>query len=101
MTVKACWESVKVEGANVLDKLQALIREGNVRRVVVSQRGRTIAEFPLTVGVVGAVLAPILAAIGAMVALLQDCSIHVERETPVFTDLAVVSEPVSPGPTPS
>src|SRR5829696_8583288 len=47
MTVKACWESVKVEGANVLDKLQALIREGNVRRVVVSQRGRTVAEFPL------------------------------------------------------
>jgi hypothetical protein len=101
MTVKACWESVKVEGANMFDKLQALVREGNVRRVIVSQRGRTIAEFPLTVGVVGAVLAPIVAAIGAMVALLQDCSIHVERETPIVSDPTVVSEPVSSGPTPS
>jgi Domain of unknown function (DUF4342) len=101
MTVKACWESVKVEGANVLDKLQALVREGNGRRVIVSQRGRTIAEFPLTVGVVGAVLAPILAAIGAMVALLQDCSIHVERETPAASELPAVSEPVSPGSTPA
>ena len=69
MTVKACWESIKVEGANILDKLKALVREGNVRRVIVSQGGRTIAEFPLTVGVVGAVFAPILAAIGAMLAL--------------------------------
>ena len=100
MTVKACWESVKVEGANMLDKLQALVREGNVRRVTVSQRGRTIAEFPLTVGVVGAVFSPILAAIGAMVALLQDCTIQVERETVAATDL-VVAEPVAPGPTPS
>ena len=80
MTVKACWESVKVEGANVLDKLQALIREGNVRRVVVSQRGRTIAEFPLTAGVVGAVFAPVLAAVGALVALANDCSIDIQRE---------------------
>jgi hypothetical protein len=103
MTVKACWESVKVEGANLLDKLQALVREGNVRRVIVSQRGRTIAEFPLTVGVVGAVLAPIVAAIGAMVALLQDCSIHVEREAPVASDPVPEPEPepVSAGPTPS
>ena len=82
MTVKTCWESIKVEGANILDKLQALVREGNVRRIIVSQNGRTIAEFPLTVGVVGAVFAPILAAVGAMVALLKDCTIHVERETP-------------------
>jgi hypothetical protein len=90
MTVRSCWESVKVEGANVFDKLQALVREGNVRRVIVSQRGRTIAEFPLTVGVVGAVFAPILAAIGAMVALVQDCTIHVEREASVASEPSVV-----------
>ena len=82
MTVKACWESIKVEGANILDKLNALVREGNVRRIIVSQGGRTIAEFPLTVGVVGAVFAPILAAIGAIVALVQDCTIQVKRATP-------------------
>ena len=82
MTVKACWESIKVEGANLLDKLNALVREGNVRRIIVSQGGRTIAEFPLTVGVVGAVFAPILAAVGAILALVQDCTIQVERATP-------------------
>ena len=82
MTVKACWESIKIEGANILDKLNALVREGNVRRIIVSQGGRTIAEFPLTVGVVGAVFAPILAAIGAILALVQDCTIQVERATP-------------------
>jgi hypothetical protein len=96
MTAKSCWESIKVEGAQMLDKLQALLREGNVRRVIVSQRGRTIAEFPLTVGVVGAVFAPLLAAIGAMVALLQECTIHVERETsPAASEPPVVaSEPM-------
>ena len=82
MTVKACWDSIKVEGANILDKLNALVREGNVRRIIVSQGGRTIAEFPLTVGVVGAVFAPILAAVGAILALAQDCTIQVERATP-------------------
>ena len=82
MTVKACWESIKVEGANILDKLNALVREGNVRRIIVSQGGRTIAEFPLTVGVVGAVFAPVLAAVGAILALVQDCTIQVERATP-------------------
>jgi hypothetical protein len=100
MTVRTCWESVKVEGANVLDKLQALVREGNVRRVIVSQRGRTIAEFPLTVGVVGTVFAPILAAIGAIVALLQDCTIQVERETAAASEPPDVSEPVSPASAP-
>jgi hypothetical protein len=80
MTAKTCWESIKIEGANILDKLVELLREGNVRRVIVKQQGRTIAEFPLTVGVVGAVFAPILAAVSAVVALLQDCTIYIERE---------------------
>ena len=88
MTVKACWESIKVEGANILDKLNALVREGNVRRIIVSQGGRTIAEFPLTVGVVGAVFAPILAAIGAILALVQDCTIQVERAAPAAESTA-------------
>ena len=79
MTVKTCWESIKVEGANIFDKLSDLLREGNVRRVVIEQRGRTVAEFPLTAGVVGAVLAPMLAAVGAIIALIQDCTIHIER----------------------
>ena len=79
MTGKTCWESFKVEGENVADKIKSLIHEGNVRRVIVQHQGRTIAEFPLTAGVVGTVLAPVLAAVGALVALLKDCTIQIER----------------------
>jgi uncharacterized protein DUF4342 len=77
---KTIWESIKTESENVVEKLKQLIHEGNVRRVVIQHQGRTVAEFPLTAGVVGAVLAPVLAAIGAIVALLKDCTIQVERE---------------------
>jgi hypothetical protein len=79
MTEKTYWDSFKAESENVINRIRALIREGNVRRVVIQHQGRTVAEFPLTAGVVGAVLAPVLAAIGALVALLQDCTIQVER----------------------
>jgi hypothetical protein len=73
------WESVKAEGSSMVEKLKQLIHEGNVRRIVIQHEGRTVAEFPLTAGVVGVVLAPVLAAIGAVVALLKDCTIQVER----------------------
>jgi len=81
MADKTYWETFKAEGENVLNTIKTLLHEGNVRRVIVQQKGRTVAEFPLTAGVVGAVLAPVLAAIGALVALLQDCTIQVERVT--------------------
>jgi len=80
MTDKACWESVKIEGGAILDKMKELLHEGNIRRVRGRQADRVLAEFPLTVGVVGAVIAPMLAAIGALVALAQDCTIEIERE---------------------
>jgi hypothetical protein len=73
------WETIKAEGQELLHKVEELIHEGNVRRIVIKQHGRTIAEFPLMVGVVGAVLAPVLAAIGAVIALAKDCTIEVER----------------------
>ncbi len=79
MTEKNSWDTFKVEGAAIVDKIKAVVREGNVRRVVVEHDGRTVAEFPLTAGVVGAVLAPVVAAIAAVVALFKDCTIHVER----------------------
>ena len=85
MTDKTCWESVKAEGSSVLDKLKDLVHEGNIRRVRVRQGERTIAEFPLTAGVVGAVIAPALAAIGALVALAKDCTIEIEREAVAVT----------------
>jgi len=80
MTEKTCyWESFKLEGANILDNVKDWIHQGNVRRVVIEHDGRAIAEFPLTAGVVGAVFAPIAAAIGAVAALAKDCTIRVER----------------------
>ena len=80
MVDKTFWESIKTESENVVEKLKQLIHEGNVRRIVIQHQGRTVAEFPVTAGVVGALLAPVLAAIGAIVALLKDCTIQVERE---------------------
>ena len=80
MTDKTWWESVKLEGEALVDKLRELIHEGNVRRIRIVHQGRTVAEFPVTAGVVAAVLAPIAAAVGAVFALLKDCSIEVERE---------------------
>jgi hypothetical protein len=83
MSDKTCWESVKVEGGAILDKLKELVHEGNIRRVRVRQGDRTIAEFPLTAGVVGVVLAPVLAAVATIVARAKDCAIDVERDTTV------------------
>jgi hypothetical protein len=79
MAERTAWETIRVQGSQVVDEVKRLIREGNVRRVVVRQQGRVVAEFPLTVGVVGALAAPAVAAIGALVALLADCRIDVER----------------------
>ncbi len=82
MTDKSWWETLKGDGQIALEKLKALVHEGNVRRIVVVHKNRTVAEFPLTAGVVGAVLAPVLAAIAAIVAMLKDCTIQIERVEP-------------------
>jgi hypothetical protein len=79
MQERTIWETIRLQGSELLDKLKQVIHEGNARRVVIKQGERIVAEFPLTAGVVGAVLAPVLAAIGALVALLNECSIEVER----------------------
>jgi len=77
--MKERWESFKVKGDELLSQVLRVVHEGNVRRVVVKQGDRTIAEFPLTVGVVGALAAPVLAALGALAALLTDCTLHIQR----------------------
>ena len=82
MAKRTTWETVKLQGEQIVDEARRIIHEGNVRRVVVKQKGQVVAEFPLTVGVVASVLAPVLAAIGALVALLTDCSIDLERRRP-------------------
>ena len=75
-------ESFKVAADQLVDAVKKLLHEGNVRRIVIKQDGRTIAEFPLSIGVVGAVFAPMLAAVGALAAVLTECTIEVERTTP-------------------
>lgn len=72
-------ESFKVAADQLVDAVRKLLHEGNVRRIVIKQDGRSVAEFPMTVGVVGAVVAPVLAAVGALAAVLTDCTIEVER----------------------
>ena len=72
-------ESFKVAADQLVDAVKKLLHEGNVRRVIIKQDGRTIVEFPLTIGVVGTVLAPVVAAVGAIAALLTECTIEVER----------------------
>ena len=79
-------QSVEAKGGQIIDTLKHLLHEGNVRKITIKQDGRTIAEFPLTFGVVGAALAPALAAIGAITALVTECTIEVERiDTPEST----------------
>jgi hypothetical protein len=72
-----------INGDEVVAKVKELINEGNVRRIVIkNEDGRTMLEVPLTLGVIGAALMPVLAAIGAAAALATRCTIVVERETP-------------------
>ena len=74
-------ESFRVEGEDVLKKVKQLIHEGNVRKITISGKdGKEVISFPLTVGVVGTVLAPVLAAVGAIAALIGECTISVERK---------------------
>jgi hypothetical protein len=82
MTERTCKESFKVAADELVDSVKRLVHEGNVRRVIIKQDGRTIVEFPLTVGVIGTVFAPILAAVGALAAFLTECTIEVERAVP-------------------
>ena len=73
-------DALTVKGADILDTIKHVVHEGNVRRITVKHDGDVVAEFPLTAGVVGAALAPAVAALGAMIALLSDCTIEIHRE---------------------
>lgn len=73
-------EEFSVNSDQVVEKVKQLIKEGNVRRVIIkNERGKSIMEFPVTAGVVGALLLPTLAALGAAVVLMAQCTIAVER----------------------
>ena len=72
-------EEFSVSGTELADKVKELIHEGTVRHIIVRQGEHVIVEFPLTVGVVGTLLAPWLAAMGAIGALVARCTIEVVR----------------------
>ena len=73
-------EEFKVDGEKILAKIKELIHEGNIRKVIIKDKdGKTMLEIPMTFGVVGALIAPQLAAIGAIAALLTEATIVVEK----------------------
>lgn len=74
-------EEFKVSGEGLLQKIKELIREGNIRRIIIKgEDDKTLVELSLTIGLVGAALAPVLAAVGAIAALVANCTIIVERK---------------------
>ena len=73
-------QEFKVSGEEVMRKIKELIKEGNARRIIIqNDEGKTLIEIPLTIGAVGAILAPVLAAVGALAALVSNCTIVVEK----------------------
>jgi len=74
-------ERYKVVGEKLLSKVKELLSEGNIRRIIIkNDEDKTLIEIPLTIGVVGAAFFPVWAAVGAIAALVTDCSIEVERQ---------------------
>jgi len=74
-------EEFKFDGDKLVARIKELLHEGNIRRIIIkNEEGKTIIDIPLTVGVVGALLAPQLAAIGAIAALVTHGTIVVEKE---------------------
>jgi nitrogen-specific signal transduction histidine kinase len=77
---KSNHESYKVSGDEILSKVKEIIKEGNARKIIIkNEKDETIMEFPLTIGAIGVVLAPIFAAVGALTALATHCTIIVEK----------------------
>lgn len=70
-------EEIRVRGSELVEKVKALIAEGNIRSVIIKHDGKTVAEFPLTIGVIGTLLAPQVAALGALAAVLTECSVEI------------------------
>jgi hypothetical protein len=80
MSEKKTTEEFTVNGEELLAKVKSLVNEGNIRRIIIKDdSGKVLVELPLTIGVVGAILAPVLAAVGAIAALVTKCTIVVER----------------------
>lgn len=80
MNEKTYTEEFRVEGEKIITKIKELLHEGNIRRVIIKDKdGKVLMEIPVTIGVVGVLIAPQLAALGAIAALLTEANIVVEK----------------------
>jgi hypothetical protein len=87
--IKTIFEEIKVFGHELADKVRALIHEGNVRRIIIKDdAGNTFVEIPVSVAAVGAVFAPVLAAVGTLAAMAAKFTIVVEKTAPRNTPSA-------------
>jgi len=78
---KGKFQEFKLNGHELVKKIKELIKAGNIRRIIIkNEKGKVMMEIPVTVAVIGAVFAPILAAVGALAALLNKCSLVVEKK---------------------
>jgi hypothetical protein len=81
-------EEVRVRGSQLVGKVNELIAAGNVRTITIKHDGHTVVEVPLTIGVIGTLLAPQVAALGAIAALVTECTVEVHRAEPPASPMA-------------
>ena len=83
MNEKTYTEEFRVEGEKIISKIKELLHEGNIRKVIIKDKdGKVLMEIPVTIGVVGVLIAPQLAALGAIAALLSEATVVVEKAEP-------------------
>lgn len=98
-TIMAFKETFNLDGEQLLQKIKELIKDGNVTKISISDKNdKEFMSFPVNVGLLGLVFAPILAAVGALAALVTECKITVERDTPAGEEAGQASsEAQDPG----
>jgi hypothetical protein len=94
---QATREKFTVLGKDLVERVRELIHEGNIRRISIRKDDRTILELPLTFAAIGVVIAPMLAAVGAVAAILAECEVEVERtgEEPTADDSGGDEDPAA------
>ena len=99
-TQRTATQEFTLSGDEVVHKVKELLHEGNIRRIIIkNEEGRTMLEVPLTIGLIGAALLPVLAAIGALAAIATRCTLVVERDVAVAgasSEVTTPSDPASP-----
>lgn len=85
-TEHSCTEEIKITADKLVETIKTLIHEGNVRHIVIkNEQGQTVIEIPVSVGVIGALMLPVFAAVGAIAVYAADYTIVVTRDTPPET----------------